>query len=111
MPAVTPVPPAVVVGFIHGDPVDPGLEAALGSKRPDFPEDLQEDFLHHVAGFTRVFQQAADEIVHRLFKPLNQRFVSGFVALSQPLDQELLILVISANSLWKPGGLLFRRRV
>src|ERR1019366_1745024 len=55
-PPMPEEPAARVVGFIHGNPIDPRFQRALAAEGAHIPEDLQEHFLHHVAGLALIVQ-------------------------------------------------------
>jgi hypothetical protein len=90
--AMTAEPAALVSRLIYGDAVDPGLNRAIAAKSRDVPENLQENFLHHIGGVGRIVQQAADDVIDRLLKALNQRFIGSLFAAAEAIEQNGVFL-------------------
>src|SRR5664279_3403669 len=76
---VPPEPAPTVIGLIHGDPVNPGFQAALPAKLPDAAEDLKEDLLRYVTRLILVVDEALHQAEDRLLKMRDQEFVRGLV--------------------------------
>lgn len=85
-------PAPVIVGFIHSDAVNPGLEAAIALERADFPENLKENLLGDVGGIGRIVHQPVNQIVNRLLEAADQRFISFFGARAQGCQQGMILL-------------------
>jgi len=66
---------------MDGDPVEPGLEAALTVKALHAAKDFEENFLCGVRGIRRVSQNAVHQAVNRLVivghKPVISLFRPG----------------------------------
>src|SRR5207244_12029285 len=91
--AMAEKPPALVVRFVHGDAVDPGLEAALAPEMTDVAEDLEEHFLDNVAGVAGLVQQQESEVINRLLEAREQRLIGRFFAGAQTADQVFILTV------------------
>ena len=65
---VPPEPAPTVIGLVHGDPVNPGFQAAFPSKLVDAAEDLDEDFLRDIARLVVVIDEALHQAEDRLLK-------------------------------------------
>jgi hypothetical protein len=91
-------PSARVVGFVDRDPVNPGLQAALPSERPNVPEYLQENLLHYVGGFRRVVEQPQCQGIYRLLEPAEQFFVGLSSACAKRFHQPQIVAVGAFHS-------------
>src|SRR5205085_1109060 len=80
-----------VMGFVHGDPVNPGLQGALPPKSSHVAEHLEEDLLHHVASFRLIVQQAQREGVYGLLKASDEVFVGLFGTFAEKFHETEII--------------------
>src|SRR5713101_4863007 len=88
-------PTPLIVSFIDGDAVDPGLQTALTAEMADVAEDFQEDFLGHIARVARIIQQTKREIVNWLLESLEQGFIGRFRAAAKLADQKAVGLALA----------------
>jgi hypothetical protein len=65
---VPPEPAPTVIGLVHGDPVNPGLQAAFSSKLVHAAENLEEDFLRYIARLVVILDEALHQAEDRLLK-------------------------------------------
>ena len=87
MAALAGKPTAMVVRFIDGDSIDPGLQRTLAPETADGAKHLEENFLHDIGRIGGVRHQAIDDVVDRLLEPREQFLVGPIVSGAQPLNQ------------------------
>ncbi len=75
-PAMVPgKPTAMIVSLIHCYAINPGLQAALSFEKADLSKYLKKNLLGDIGGIRRIAHQTIYEVVNRLLKTADQRFV------------------------------------